>query len=85
MSDKWEACPRCGSNKVVTYGKGSIVILFIILGSFFCWIGLFVGLFMIIGITFMLGTLLAIAFKPFNQCRSCYNKWTPGEGETLGK
>ena len=74
--DKWQPCPRCGSNKVENRGGCFFAVLGIGVISIFFWITLFVPPVGIIGM--IVGAALLL-FAPFTkgilQCSDCKKSW----------
>lgn len=79
----YQQCPRCGSKRVITIGKGVMVLLGILIGSFFTWLGLLIPPFLAIGPIFMIGMIVGSFFvKPQLFCQDCRNKWYPDKTKT---
>lgn len=75
MSDKWEPCPRCGSNRV----KATGILYFILFGLGMLSFGLILLFIPFIGIPMMVigaGLLVAAPFsKGILECEDCKKSW----------
>ena len=73
--DKWEPCPRCGSNKVKARGGCFFALLGICLAS----IGIWLLIIPPIGIGCIVIGILLVVISPFTkgnlQCEECDNAW----------
>lgn len=82
-NDKWEPCPRCGSNRVVKLG--AMHYWWEMIKLWFCgiFVGVLIALFyppaglVIAGLSFIGGALVEIAgiIKPDLRCQDCKNIW----------
>jgi hypothetical protein len=74
--EKWEPCPRCGSNKVEV--KGGALVYFII-GFALFGISIWLLIIPIVGVTGIITGLLIMALGPFMgkflQCQDCKKSW----------
>jgi len=74
--EKWQPCPRCGSNRVTTTGKGTIFLMgFGMLGISFVLLFLFFPA----GIIGMIAGGVLLIMTPFVQpmlsCKDCKKAW----------
>lgn len=74
--EKWEPCPRCGSNRVKSMG----MLFFVLLGIGLAGIGILLLLFIpIIGIPMIIAGLALLLVSPFTkgilQCEDCKKSW----------
>lgn len=78
--DKWEPCPRCGSNRVRVDNVGtSLLIIGVLLFSF----GVLLIFIPIIGVILMFGGIVFSIYgiikkyknKNLLRCADCYNAW----------
>ncbi|MND97825.1 hypothetical protein D3C76_18910 [compost metagenome] len=78
MEDKWESCPRCKSNEVVSRGKMFYFLSWLAIAAIMLWIGLLVfwPLF-ILGFVPIIISVFSFMKKPINRCRKCNHKWRP--------
>lgn len=79
--DNWEECPRCGSNRVTTMGKGIMFMLMMFLSSGTLVIGIiFPPLWLATIAFFLIGfTLLFIPNVKMNVCKDCNKSWKPNK------
>ena len=78
MSDKWEPCPRCKSNKVTVNNPGYAAFIAIVICVLFYGLlgggGLIIGI--VVAFIFMLAVeLLAKNKKTVLKCKDCEYKW----------
>lgn len=75
MSDKWEPCPRCGSNRVKKMG----VLFFILMGFGTMSFGIILLLIPFIGIPLLCAGAAFLLLSPFSknilQCEDCKKSW----------
>lgn len=75
MSKFWEPCPRCGSNKVKTLGKGTFFLIFFGSGGCLIWIGFIFFPVLILAAILILVSPLAFLLPKVNQCEECKYSW----------
>lgn len=75
MSDKWEPCPRCGSNRVRSMGLA----FFILMGLGTLGFGVLFLIIPFIGIPLMVIGAAFLILAPFSkntlQCQDCKKSW----------
>lgn len=75
-NEKWQPCPRCGSNKVENRSGCLFFILGIGLISLFFWVMLFIPVIGVLGIGVGLIVMIISPFKKgMLQCQDCKNTW----------
>ena len=81
MSETWEKCPRCESNRVIQLGK--VALFFILLGSGSCliWVGLlFPPIWIVAGLLILLSPA-GFLIPKMNMCKDCNEVWKAGHAE----
>lgn len=85
MSKDWEPCPRCGSNKVTTLGKGAMFLIFIGSGGCLIWTGIiFPPMFFIAG-ALIIASPIGFVLPKMNQCKDCNKSWKAGHAKEYKK
>lgn len=79
----YQQCPRCEGKRVVTVGKSMMIILAILISSFFAFVGLFIPPFLFLSPIFLIGMIIASFFiKPKLFCQDCRYSWYPDKVNT---
>ncbi|MDD4780345.1 MAG: hypothetical protein PHT02_07055 [Tissierellia bacterium] len=79
-NDLWQPCPRCGSKKVTSMGRGFFFLLGLILTSISIWLLIIPP----VGIVGIIAGVVFMAISPFMkgilQCKDCKKSWKYKEG-----
>lgn len=81
MSEQWEPCPRCNSNRVQTFGKWAAFLIFLGSGSCLIWVGILFPPIWIVAGLLVLGSPLGFFFPKMNYCKDCSKSWKAGHAE----
>ncbi|MGG3987696.1 hypothetical protein [Bacillus smithii] len=75
MSKYWEPCPRCGSNKVRTYGKWFWFLVPFMSGGCLVWLGIIFFPILFIALPLILISPLGFLLPKMFQCEDCKYSW----------